>query len=78
MTTVQRLNSISDFSINNFTLMRIFTYHLSMIFRVFNDFMVQIYTTYIYVGQQQRSKYSIKLLILVIFRMSTRAGGVSS
>lgn len=70
MTTVQRLNSISDFSINNFT--------LSMIFRVFNDFMVQIYTTYIYVGQQQRSKYSIKLLILVIFRMSTRAGGVSS
>lgn len=78
MTTVQRLNSISDFSINNFTLMRIFTYHLSMIFRVFNDFMVQIYTTYIYVGQQQRSKYSIELLILVIFRMSTRAGGVSS
>lgn len=70
MTTVQRLNSISDFSINNFT--------LSMIFRVFNDFMVQIYTTYIYVGQQQRSKYSIELLILVIFRMSTRAGGVSS
>lgn len=70
MTTVQRLNSISDFSINNFT--------LSMIFRVFNDFMVQIYTTYIYVGQQQRSKYSIELLILAIFRMSTRAGGVSS
>lgn len=70
MTTVQRLNSISDFSINNFT--------LSMIFRVFNDFMVQIYTTYIYVGQQQRSKYSIELLIVVIFRMSTRAGGVSS
>lgn len=78
MTTVQRLNSISDFSINNFTLMRIFTYHLSMIFRVFNDFMVQIYTTYIYVGQQQKSKYSIELLILAIFRMSTRAGGVSS